>query len=275
MLNSGKNSKPILTDATEYVHLWVCEVRGRTLLSPWLAAEHAHASHVDAYQPPRHQVFKGSQRSYKSVWVGAVGIPVSRIDSQTAGAARATAVTRRLKEVLLLVDVVDVHVWEHCHLVAWDVRGLGFVAHPDADALTYWVHAAVLRLPRSPAGPSPADLWCSRLCIGRLSAEEHPGWEVVALFEEFGVHCGNGVGVTWLLLLLLRRCGRTRVPCDGGHSLGTEEEEQDQHGRPHGHTTWGWGQRRHYILLTDSLMLNTDCLVCAIWMLDTIFAVAQ
>lgn len=206
----------------------VCDEQAKSSLPPRLPTQHTHAGHVDAYEPPRHQVLKGSQRPYKSVWVGAVGVPVSRIDSQTARAARSGAVTRRLEEVLLLVDIVDVYVRQHRHLVAWDVCGCGLVAHPDADALTHWVNSTVLRLPSSPVPASAGALWPCRLCIGGLSAEEHPGWEVAAFGEEFGVHCGDGAGVTaWTLLLC--------CSSDGRHSLGTEEEEQDQHGRPHGH----------------------------------------
>lgn len=217
------------------ISLWFCMrvcVTCQSSLPPRLAAQHAHTGHVDAYEPPRHQVLKWSQRSYKSVCVGAVGIPVPRVDSQTARAARARAVARRLEEVLLLVDIVDIHVRQHCHLVAWDVRGFGLVAHPDADALTHWVNSAVLRLPGSPAAPSAGTLWVCWLRIRGLSTEEHPGWEVAAFGEEFGVHCGDGAGVVaWTLLLC--------CSSDGGHSLGTEQEEQDQHGRPHGHTTCG------------------------------------
>ena len=225
-----------------YVCVCVCEVQVKSSLPPWLAAEHAHAGHVDADEPPGHQVFEGGQRSYESVWVGAVGVPVSGVDSQAARAAGARAVAQRLEEVLLLVDIVDFDVRQHRHLVARDVRGLGFVAHPDADALAHRVHPAVLRLARPPAGPTAGPaLWRRRLCIGGLGAEVHPGREEVALGEEFGVHRGDGAG-TWMLLLLCRG-GGTRVPSDGGHSPGTEEEEQDQHGRPHGHTTWGGGNR--------------------------------
>lgn len=38
-----------------------------SLLPPGLAAQHAHAGNVDAYEPPCHQVFEGSQRTHKSV----------------------------------------------------------------------------------------------------------------------------------------------------------------------------------------------------------------
>lgn len=205
----------------------MCE---KSSLPPRLAAQHTHTGHVDAYEPPRHQVLKRRQRSDKRVRVGAVGVPVSGIDSQAAGAARAGAVTRRLKEVLLLVHIVDVHVRQHRHLVARDVRGFGLVAHPDADAVAHGVNSAVLRLRGSPAGPAAGALRLCRIGIGRLNAEEHPGREVAALGEELGVHRGDGVGVVaWTLL--------PRCSSDGGHSLGTEEEEQDQHGRPHGQTT--------------------------------------
>lgn len=91
-----------------------------SLLPPGLTAQHTHTGHVDAYEPPCHQVFEGSQRTHKSVRVGAVGVPMPRIDPQTAGAAR---VTRGLEEVLPLVYVVDVDVWQHCDLVARDVHG--------------------------------------------------------------------------------------------------------------------------------------------------------
>lgn len=90
-----------------------------SLLPPGFAAQHTHTGHVDAYEPPRHQVFERSQRTHKSVRVGAVGVPVPRIDPQTAGAAR---VTRGLEEVLPLVHVVDVDIWQHCDLVARDVH---------------------------------------------------------------------------------------------------------------------------------------------------------
>lgn len=213
-----------------WAYVWDAHVKSS--LPPWLTAQHTHTGHVDAYEPPRHQVLKWSQSSDKSVWVGAVGVPVPRIDSQTARAARACALACRLKEVLLLVDIVDIHVWQHCHLVAWDVRGFGLIAHPDADTLTHWVNSAVLRLPGSPAGPSAGTLWAVWVRIRGLRTKKHPGWEVAAFGEEFGVHCGNGVGIAaWTLLL--------RCSSDGGHSLGAEQEEQDWHGRPHGHTTCG------------------------------------
>lgn len=228
--------------------LWgECGVQVRSSLPPRLAAEHTHTGHVNAYEPPRHQVLKWSQRSYKSVWVGAVGVPVSGINSQTAWATWVRTVTRCLKEVLLLVDIIDIHVWQHCHLIAWDVRGLGFVAHPDADALTNWVHPTVLRLFCSPAGPSAGTLCPCWLRIRGLRAEEHPGWEVAALCEEFGIHSGDGTGVVARILLQCR-CGGARVPLDGGHSLRTEEEEQDQHGRPHGLTTLGWRQAQKALI---------------------------
>lgn len=38
-----------------------------SLLPPGLAAQHAHTGNVDAYEPPRHQVFEGSQSAHKSV----------------------------------------------------------------------------------------------------------------------------------------------------------------------------------------------------------------
>lgn len=212
--------------------------RGPLSLPPRLAAEHAHARHVDAYEPPRHQVLEGSQRSDKSVRVGAVGVPVSRIDSQTARAAGSGAVTRRLEEVLLLVDVVDVHVWEHRHLVAWDVCGLGFVPHPDTNTFAHRVHPSVLRGPRAPAGPSAAAPWPLWLGIRGLGAEKHPGREVVAFVEKFWVHTGDRAA-------LLRGCGAAQIPSGGGHSLGTEEEEQDQHGWPHGLAIWG-GKRGNF-----------------------------
>lgn len=106
-------------------------------LPPRLAAEHAHAGHVDAYEPPRHQVLERSQRPNKRVRVGAVGVPVSRVDPQTARAAGPRTVTRRLEEVLLLVDVVDVDVWKHRHLVARYVRGFGFISHPDTNTFAH------------------------------------------------------------------------------------------------------------------------------------------
>lgn len=122
-------------------------------LPPGLAAQHAHTGDVDAYEPPSHQVFEGRQSAYKSVRVGAVGVPVPRIDPQAAGAARVRAVTRGLKEVLLLVHVVDVHVWQHRDLVARYVHGFGLVAHPDADALAHRVNSTVLRQLSSPSLP--------------------------------------------------------------------------------------------------------------------------
>lgn len=106
-------------------------------LPPRLAAQHAHAGHVDANEPPRHQVLKRGQRAYKSVRVGAVGVPVARVDPEAAGAARVAPVAGGLEEVLLLGDIVDVHVGQHRHLLSFDVRGFGLVAHPGADTLAH------------------------------------------------------------------------------------------------------------------------------------------
>lgn len=106
-------------------------------LPPRLATQHAHAGHVDANEPPRHQVLKGGQRTYKRVRVGAMGVPVARVDPEAAGAARVPSVAGGLEEVLLLGDIVDVHVWQHRHLSSCDVRGFGLVAHPGADALAH------------------------------------------------------------------------------------------------------------------------------------------
>lgn len=116
--------------------VFVC-VTPSSSLPPRLAAQHAHAGHVDAYEPPRHQVLEGGQRAHKGVRVGAVGVPVPRVDPQAAGAARVPPVAGGLEEVLLLGDIVDVHVWQHCHLSARDVRGFGLVADPGADALAH------------------------------------------------------------------------------------------------------------------------------------------
>lgn len=124
-----------------------------SLLPPGLAAQHAHTGNVDAYEPPRHQVFEGSQSAHKSVGVGAVGVPVPRIDPQTAGAAGVRTVACGLEEVLLLVHVVDVHVWQHRDLVSRYVHRSGLVAHPDADALTHRVNSTVLRELGSPSAP--------------------------------------------------------------------------------------------------------------------------
>lgn len=38
-----------------------------SLLPPGLAAQHAHTGNVDAYEPPRHQVFEGRQSAHKRV----------------------------------------------------------------------------------------------------------------------------------------------------------------------------------------------------------------
>lgn len=210
----------------------VC-VTATSSLPPRLAAQHAHAGHVDAYEPPRHQVLERCQRSHKSVRVGAMGVPVPRVDPQAAGAARVHAVAGGLEEVLLLGDIVDVHVWQHCHLSACDVCGFGLVADPGADTLAHRVNSTMLRLPGAPTGPpAGGTLWVRWLRIGEPVAEDHPGRVVAASGEELGVDCGDGAGLVAGTLVL-------RCSSDGGRSLGTEEEEQDQHGRPHGHTTWG------------------------------------
>lgn len=235
-----------------YCCVGVC-VTATSSLPPRLAAQHAHAGHVDAYEPPRHQVLERGQRAHKSVRVGAVGVPVPRVDPQAAGAARVPAVAGGLEEVLLLGDIVDVHVWQHCHLSACDVRGFGLVADPGADALAHWVNSTVLRLPGAPAGPpAGGTLWVCRLHIRGPAAEDHPGWAVAAFGEELGVDCGDGAGLAAGTLVLC-------CSSDGGHSLGTEEEEQDQHGRPHGHTTWG----------LSSSTLNFQCIFLSDFIIDS------
>lgn len=104
-----------------------------------------------------------------------------RIDPQTAGAAR---VTHGLEEVLPLVDVVDVHVWQHCDLIARDVRGCGLVAHPNADALAHRVKSTVLRQLSSPAIPLSGAMRAGRwLRVWGVSAEVHPGRQVAAFVE--------------------------------------------------------------------------------------------
>lgn len=153
-------------------------------LPPGLAAQHAHAGNVDAYEPPRHQVFEGSQSAHKRVRVGAVGVPVPRIDPQTAGAVRVCTVARGLEEVLLLVHVVDVHVWQHRDLVARYVHSFGLVAHPDADALAHRVNPTMLRQLGSPPGPLSGAMDAVRwLRVWGVSTEEHPGRQVAALAE--------------------------------------------------------------------------------------------
>lgn len=106
-------------------------------LPPRLAAQHAHAGYVDANEPPRHQVLGRGQRAYKSVRVGAMGVPMARVDPKAAGAARVPSVAGGLKEVLLLGDIVDVHVWQHRHLSSCDVRGFGLVADPGANTVAH------------------------------------------------------------------------------------------------------------------------------------------
>lgn len=69
------------------------------------------------------------------------------------------------------------------------------------------------------------------MCIRGLVAEDHPRRAVAPFGEELRVDGGDAAGLVAGTLVL-------RCSSDGGHSLGTEEEEQDQHGRPHGHTTW-------------------------------------
>lgn len=152
----------------------VCVIAS-SLLPPGLAAQHAHAGDVDAYVPPRHQVFEGGERAHKSVRVGAVGVPVPRVDPQAAGAAGLGAVARGLEEVLPLVHVVDVHVGQHRHLVARDVHGFGLVAHPDADALAHGVNSTVLRQVGSPADPPPGAMWRRLWGVWGVRAEQHPG----------------------------------------------------------------------------------------------------
>lgn len=76
-----------------------------------------------------------------------------RIDPQTARVARVRTVTRGLEEVLLLVHVVDVHVWQHRDLIARYVHSFGLVAHPDTDALAHRINSTVLRQLGSPSPP--------------------------------------------------------------------------------------------------------------------------
>lgn len=51
---------------------------------PRLATEHADASHVNADEPPGHQVFEGGERPDKRVCVGAVRVPVAGIHTQAS-----------------------------------------------------------------------------------------------------------------------------------------------------------------------------------------------
>lgn len=184
---------------------WVCVLCVGALLPPGLAAQHTHAGHVDAYEPPRHQVLEGSQSAHKSVRVGAAGVPVPRIDAQTPGAAGWRGVTRGLEEVLLLVHVVDADVGQHRHLVVGYVHSSGLVAHPDADALAHRVKSAVLRQLGSPPAPlSGAVRAAGRLRGRRVGAEEHPGRQVAALAEQLGVHSGDGAGLVFQTPLLCR-----------------------------------------------------------------------
>lgn len=104
-----------------------------------------------------------------------------RIDPQTAGASRVCGtVTRGLEEVLLLVHVVDVDVWQHRDLVAGYVHRFGLVAHPDADALAHGVNSTVLGQLGSPWRPLSGAMEAAGWGV---STEEHSGRQVAALVE--------------------------------------------------------------------------------------------
>ena len=92
-----------------------------------------------------------------------------------------------LKKVLFEYTVVDVHLSQHHHLLALDVRGGGLVPHPHADAVAHRelppVEDRVGRRPLAPVSPveggGPAGLQVQILSVRGhrwgLGAKQHTG----------------------------------------------------------------------------------------------------
>lgn len=193
----------------------------RLSLSPRLAAEHAHTGYVNSNKSPSHQVLKRSQCSHKCVGVGAVWVPVAYINPQTPRAPGSGLTAHCFKEILLFLDIIDADIRQHSYLVVWYVCCFCLITHPEADALTHWVHATILWLSCPPLCPVLWSLVFCRLWIRGLFTEKHARWPVAPLVEEFGVHCGHGISCVLIVAVL-----RANISCSQCQIVAAEQEQQ-------------------------------------------------
>lgn len=129
----------------------------RSCSSPGLPAEHTHAGRVDPDEPPGSLLVVHGQRLDEGVSGGAVGVPVLGVYAPAPAVHGIGVPALGLKKVLFEHTVVDVHLSQHHHLLALDVRGCGLVPHPHADAVAHRelppVEDGVCRGPLAPVSP--------------------------------------------------------------------------------------------------------------------------
>lgn len=110
---------------------------GRSASSCSLPAEHTHTGCVYSDEPPGGLLVVCCQRLDKGVGCGAVGVPVLGVNAPATTLNGIGGSALGLEKVLFEDAIVNVHLAQHCHLLAFDVRGCGLIPNPHTDTVTH------------------------------------------------------------------------------------------------------------------------------------------